>query len=204
MVDGLLFRRARLSFAAAPDRPRKRDEEDCRTARVPVTREEKVSPTIEQTITFIRKAHAGQVDKAGEPYWKHPVSVMKRLGEAPDDFKLAALLHDVIEDTDYTANDLQKMGYSADVVRAVELLTKSGDVPYIDEIKKIRDSGNLIAIAVKISDNLDNLDQVRLAEVSPEMRLKAGKYRASLEILRQAVLDHPDMLRDFSPGPKGD
>lgn len=157
-----------------------------------------MGPTIEQTIEFIKKAHAGQVDKAGEAYWKHPVSVMERLVDAPEDYKLAALLHDVIEDTDFSAENLRKMGYSADVVRAVELLTKHGDMPYLDEVRHIRDSGNPIAIAVKIADNLDNLDQVRLAKLKPELQLKAVKYRESLAILRQSVLDNPKVLRDFT------
>src|SRR5450755_2861043 len=69
-------------------------------------------PTVESTIEFIKSAHAGQVDKAGVAYWHHPVSVMKRLGtDALDDYKLAALLHDVIEDTKYGASDLRAMGY---------------------------------------------------------------------------------------------
>lgn len=157
-----------------------------------------MAPTVQQTIEFIKKAHAGQVDKSGETYWKHPVSVMNRLGDAPKDYKLTALLHDIIEDTDYTADDLRKMGYSDDVVTAVRLLTKRGGVPYIDEIKHIRDSGNPIAIAVKIADNLDNLDQVRLAKLKPELQLKAGKYRESLAILRQSVLDNPKVLHDFT------
>jgi (p)ppGpp synthase/HD superfamily hydrolase len=146
-----------------------------------------MSPTVEQTIQFIKKAHAGQIDKAGEEYWKHPVSVMQRLGDAPDSYKLAALLHDVIEDTEYTADDLQQLGYSAEVVRAVELLTKSGDGSYLDEIRKLRDSGNPIAIAVKIADNLDNLDPIRLGKLDPDLQLKAQRYHASLAILRESA-----------------
>jgi hypothetical protein len=64
-------------------------------------------PTVDETIAFIKRAHAGQVDKAGNPYWQHPVSVMGRLGpDATESEKLAALLHDVIEDTDHAAADL--------------------------------------------------------------------------------------------------
>jgi (p)ppGpp synthase/HD superfamily hydrolase len=146
-----------------------------------------MSPTVEQTIEFIKQAHAGQTDKAGEEYWKHPVSVMERLGDAPDSYKLTALLHDVIEDTEYSADDLQKLGYSAEVVRAVELLTKSGEGTYLDEIRKLRDSGNAIAIAVKIADNLDNLDPARLEKLDRTFQLKAEKYRASLAILQDGV-----------------
>lgn len=59
-------------------------------------------PSIDETIAFIRSAHVGQTDKAGAPYWRHPVSVMERLGaDATEDEKLVALLHDVVEDTPY-------------------------------------------------------------------------------------------------------
>jgi hypothetical protein len=73
--------------------------------------------TIEDTIEFIRRAHAGQVDKGGQPYWQHPVAVMHRLGpDASTDEKLVALLHDILEDTRCTSDDLLAMGYPDNVV----------------------------------------------------------------------------------------
>jgi (p)ppGpp synthase/HD superfamily hydrolase len=154
--------------------------------------EEMSSPTIESTIEFIKSAHAGQLDKAGVAYWHHPVSVMKRLGvDAPDDYKLAALLHDVIEDTKYSAADLQALGYNERVVEAVLQLTKLEEIPYLDNIERIAASGNEIAIAVKIADNEDNLDPERLAHLTNArvFNLHVAKYQASLEILRRATAE---------------
>jgi (p)ppGpp synthase/HD superfamily hydrolase len=89
-------------------------------------------PSIEDTINFIRSAHAGQFDKGGVEYWKHPVSVMHRLGpDASDDCKLVALLHDVIEDTGHTAASLRALGYPENVISPVERLTKPKGVPYL-------------------------------------------------------------------------
>src|SRR4051812_4881954 len=90
-------------------------------------------PTLESTIEFIKHAHAGQVDKGGTDYWRHPVSVMNRLrADASEECRMVALLHDVIEDTAYTAEYLRQMGYSAAVVNAVVRLTKTGDKPYLE------------------------------------------------------------------------
>ena len=149
---------------------------------------EEPTPTVESTIAFIQKVHAGQFDKGGIAYWQHPVSVMKRLGEALDDFKFAALLHDVIEDTPTTADDLRAMGYSNDVVAAVVRLTKTGDAPYLEVIQGIARSGDVIAIAVKIADNEDNLDPDRLARLPEEMRGGNEKYRRSIAILKAAAI----------------
>jgi (p)ppGpp synthase/HD superfamily hydrolase len=146
------------------------------------------TPSVEDTIRLIRDAHAGQVDKGGVEYWKHPVSVMNRLGpEASDEIKLVALLHDVIEDTTYTAEDLLRRGYPESVVQSVKLLTKPKGVPYLDCIKAIAASGDRMAIAVKRADNQDNLDPGRLAKLPPDKRAGDDKYRRSIEILTAAL-----------------
>lgn len=146
------------------------------------------TPTIEATIAFIKAAHAGQVDKGGAEYWKHPVSVMRRLGpDASDDCRLVALLHDVIEDTATTADDLLRLGYPQGVVAAVQRLTKPKGIPYLDCIRAIVASGDLLAIAVKLADNQDNLDPDRLAMLPPDKRGGDNKYRRSIEILAAAL-----------------
>jgi (p)ppGpp synthase/HD superfamily hydrolase len=148
-------------------------------------------PTIDETIEFIKQAHAGQTDKAGNPYWHHPVSVMKRLGEdATDDARLAALLHDVLEDTPHTADDLIAMGYPLAVVSAVQILTRpqGAERPtYMDWIRVVAASGNQIAIRVKIADNEDNSDPARIAALPPEGRDIVNRYERSLRILRPAI-----------------
>jgi (p)ppGpp synthase/HD superfamily hydrolase len=146
-------------------------------------------PTIEDTIAFIKSAHAGQVDKGGVEYWMHPVSVMHRLGpDASDECRLVALLHDVIEDTRYTAEDLRTMGYPEGVIASVQRLTKPKGTPYLDCIRAIAASGDRMAMAVKRADNQDNLDPERLSKLPRETRSGDEKYRRSIEILT-AVLD---------------
>jgi (p)ppGpp synthase/HD superfamily hydrolase len=149
-----------------------------------------LSPTIEATIEFIKAAHVGQVDKGGIEYWKHPVSVMNRLGpEASYQCKLVALLHDIIEDTAYTANDLRRLGYPENVVVSVERLTKPKGMAYLDCIRAIAASGDRMAIAVKIADNQDNLDPERLSRLPPDKRSGNDRYRRSIEILTAALAD---------------
>lgn len=148
-------------------------------------------PTIDDTIAFIKAVHAGQVDKGGVEYWKHPVSVMKRLGpDASLECRLVALLHDVIEDTRTTADDLLRRGYPESVVSAVQRLTKPEGIPYLDCIRAIVASGDRMAIAVKLADNRDNLDPERLSKLPPDKRGGDDKYRRSIEILA-AALDGP-------------
>ena len=146
--------------------------------------------TIESTIEFIRQAHQGQFDKAGAPYYLHPVAVMRRLAESEDDtIKIAALLHDVLEDTPYTKSDLLNLGYSRASVEIVELLTSSKTQPdYANKIRSIIASGNRGAILVKYVDMSENSDPKRLALLPHEIqqRLKA-KYAGPLALLQEAL-----------------
>ena len=144
-------------------------------------------PTIKQTIEFIRAAHAGQTDKGGQPYWQHPVAVMRRLGpSASKAEKLTALLHDVIEDTGTTADDLRRLCYPEDVIAAVVLLSRPQGVHYLDWIRSIAESGNRMAIRVKIADNEHNSDPSRVTALPPDQRGLVKRYEQSLRILRQA------------------
>lgn len=147
-----------------------------------------MQPSLEETISFIQAAHAGQTDKSGKPYWQHLVSVMRRLGEnATENEKRVALLHDVIEDTPYGAADLRRLGYADDVVTAVEMLSRPQGVGYLDWIRSIAASGNRVAIRVKIADNEDNSDPQRIAALPPDQRSIAERYHHSLRILRAAL-----------------
>lgn len=148
-------------------------------------------PTIDETVNFIQRAHLGQFDKGGEVYWRHPHSVMRRLGDdATDEERQVALLHDVIEDTPTTAADLLALGYSPAVVEAVGRLSHptkfKTDDEYVDWIKSIADSGNRLVIRIKIADNEDNLDPVRIAGLPQDKRGKVLRYERSLAILRDA------------------
>lgn len=147
-------------------------------------------PTIGQTIDFIIRAHAGQVDKTGKPYHLHPIAVMQGLGEdAPLEYKLAALLHDVLEDTDHTRDDLAKRGYSAEVLDIVELVTfEKDDIPYPAKIRGIIESGNEGAIRVKFADMSHNSSRERLVDLSEEdQQYLRRKYQFPLQMLKAAV-----------------
>lgn len=146
--------------------------------------------TIDETIEFIKGAHAGQRDKGGNPYWLHPVAVMMRLpSDATQEERQVALLHDVIEDTPLTASHLLAAGFSQNVVDAVVLLSRptGPERPtYINWIKKIKASRNEMAIRVKIADNEENCDPERIAQLPEDQRGIRHRYERSLAILRGA------------------
>ena len=125
-------------------------------------------------------AHHGQTDKAGADYWTHPERVadhVRRLyPDAPDAAVAAAWLHDVVEDTPWTADALVTEGFPAEVVDAVVALSRSSDVEPDDYYRAIRERGG-IALMVKHADIADNTDPERLARLEPELaeRLR-GKY----------------------------
>jgi (p)ppGpp synthase/HD superfamily hydrolase len=100
-----------------------------------------------------------------------------------DDYIHAALLHDVVEDTDVTVEALHAVGYPDHVVEAVELLTHDKDgISYHDYVRQIRDSGNDLAIQVKIADNTTNLEGVDV--VFPDAPWMRERYEKSLRILK--------------------
>lgn len=118
------------------------------------------------------QAHRGQLDKAGQPYINHP----RRVAETctGDLAKAVAWLHDVIEDTPVSADDLREAGFSAAIVQAVELLTRTKQVPADEYYRLIR--SNQLALQVKLADVWDNTQPWRLEQISaePNVRMKAG------------------------------
>jgi (p)ppGpp synthase/HD superfamily hydrolase len=133
--------------------------------------------------TFVRNAHGNQKDKAGAPYWLHPVRVMLRLGHgAPLEEKYIALLHDVLEDTDVTVEDLRTAAIPAEVIDAVVLLTRDDDAgSYADYISRLVASGNRMAIRVKLADLGDNLDPKRSASLLPTLAIRYLRAKARLQ-----------------------
>jgi (p)ppGpp synthase/HD superfamily hydrolase len=109
---------------------------------------------IKETIVFIQIAHEGQL--YGElPYFLHPIKVANNIPNVTENEYLAALLHDVVEDTDYTVSDIAE-GWNTEVADIVALLTKDNSLSYEDNISRIIDSGNVSAMRVKYSDNQIN------------------------------------------------
>lgn len=114
---------------------------------------------IDLCLEIALKAHKGQKDLDGNPVILHPLTVGlagKSVGE-----QCAGFLHDVVEDTEYTFDDLLQMGVSPEIVDALRLLTHDESEPYLDYVRRIAESGNRIAIAVKLNDLHHNLERGR-------------------------------------------
>lgn len=148
-------------------------------------------PTIGETVDFIMSVHAGQVTKAGEPYWTHPVAVMALLPrDATNDERLAALLHDVIEDTPFDEQDLIDRGYSERVVSIVKALSRpegENRSTYMDWIRRLAESRDQEVIRVKLADNMHNSDHARIAALPEAERGIVKRYKRSMRILRDAL-----------------
>lgn len=149
----------------------------------------KVTPqaTVEivATVAFITEAHAGQ-EYGNMPYFFHPIDVACTVEDARVTEYLAALLHDVIEDTKYSADDLRTR-FSNEVVEMVELLTKDDTLNYRANIERIINSGNVGAMKVKLADNRVNMRGDK-SDMRPERREKlVTRYTMSIEMLEAAL-----------------
>ncbi|XXF81533.1 GTP pyrophosphokinase [Myxococcaceae bacterium GXIMD 01537] len=138
-------------------------------------------PTLEDAIALAVEAHRGQRDKAGQTYVLHPLRVMFRLeGEAE---RMTAVLHDVVEDSPYTLERLRALGYPAEVLGALDCLTKREGETYEDFIERVRP--NALARSVKLADLEDNMDVRRLADVTPKDAQRLARYNAAWRRLRE-------------------
>ena len=129
--------------------------------------------TLERAIQIATEAHKGQFDKAGREYIGHPIRVME-MGKTEDE-KIVGLLHDVIEDSDWTFERLEAEGFSQEVINALRCVTKTSENEnyddFIDRVKK-----NSLATAVKINDLTDNMDIRRLPYLSDKDVKRLKKY----------------------------
>jgi (p)ppGpp synthase/HD superfamily hydrolase len=127
-------------------------------------------------------AHRGQTDKLGNDYIEHPRSVSRRVDSADTAAVMAALLHDVIEDSAVTSADLAGHGIPERVIAAVELLTRHDHVPAADYYAAIVEDP--VALAVKLADLADNTDPARLDLLDEAMQRKlVDKYEAAYRAL---------------------
>ena len=118
-------------------------------------------------------AHEGQVDKAGKPYIEHPMRVMN-MGKTVEE-KIAGVLHDVVEDSDWTFEMLEKEGIPKDVMDALRCVTKlSEDEDYNHFIERVKT--NPLAVKVKLNDLKDNMGITRLGEVTEKDLARLNKY----------------------------
>ncbi|MBF0428373.1 MAG: GTP pyrophosphokinase [Magnetococcales bacterium] len=137
--------------------------------------------TLEQAIALAVQVHMGQKDKAGVPYILHPLRLMLRLEREEE--RIVAVLHDVVEDTSITFEDLRAMGFSETILDALNHLTHREEVSYEEYIQKIH--GHPMARRIKLLDLEDNMDIRRLNHQCQEkdwVRLK--KYRRAWGILQ--------------------
>ncbi|MBP3897429.1 MAG: GNAT family N-acetyltransferase [Mogibacterium sp.] len=155
------------------------------------------------------EAHAGQTDKSGLPYFHHPMHLADQMDD--EDSTVVALLHDVVEDTEYTFSDLEAMGFGDAVIGALRLLTHDDSVPYLDYVREI--AKNPIARKVKLADLTHNSDLTRLDREPTEKDLeRVEKYRkakgilleeesaeacAPVGVFRRATMDEIPELVDF-------
>jgi len=134
---------------------------------------------LDRAIELAKQHHEGQTDKAGKPYIEHPLRVMNQVESEEE--KIVAVLHDIVEDTDISLDDLRSEGFSEEVVSAVECLTKQDGENYDSYIERI--SFNPLAVKIKLADLEDNSDLTRLPEVTDKDLERIEKYDKALEKL---------------------
>ncbi len=125
------------------------------------------------------QAHQQQTDKSGIPYVFHPFHLAEEMTD--EKTTVVALLHDIVEDTDYTIEDLQNMGFSDDVLEAISVMTHDKSVPYMQYIELIKK--NEIAKTVKRADLMHNSDLSRLDTIDDKAIERVKKYQEALKIL---------------------
>ena len=134
-----------------------------------------------KAIILATKNHKGQVDKGGNPYILHPLRVMGKVKSL--EAKIVAILHDIIEDTDITKEDLLDMEFPYKIVEAIELLSKPKKEDYIHYIRRIK--GNPLAKEVKMADLQDNMDLSRLNKITEKDLNRVEKYKKAYSILNE-------------------
>ncbi len=134
-----------------------------------------------KALSLAKVAHAGQVDKGGNPYINHPIAVSEMLESEEE--KTVAILHDIVEDTAITLDDLRKQGFPEHVVEAVQTLSKGKGIAYEDYIENVKK--NKLALAVKIADMTHNSDLSRIQNPTAKDYARVEKYRRIMRGLKQ-------------------
>ena len=139
------------------------------------------TPITKKALRLCFEAHKEQTDKSGMPYVFHPFHLAEQMDT--EDTVAVALLHDVVEDADYTLADLMAMGFPETVTDALALLTHEKSVPYFDYVKAIKK--NPIARMVKLADLRHNSDLSRLDTVDEKALARQEKYLQAIAILEE-------------------
>lgn len=133
----------------------------------------------EKAYEIAKRAHLGQIDKAGEDYIKHPEKVASFVNS--DEEKAVAYLHDVIEDTELTLEDLREYGFSEEVLKAVDVITKKKGQAYQTYLNSVKE--NKLARVVKLADLRHNSDLTRLINITEKDIERKEKYQKAIDFL---------------------
>ena len=139
---------------------------------------------LEQAISIASLAHEGQLDKGGEPYILHPLRVMMHLKDEKQ--RIVAVLHDIVEDTNLTLQDLIFKGLDCDLANVLQTLTRRKDDSYDEYLNRI--CFNEFAIKVKLADLEDNMDMSRIKSPTGKDYERLAKYGIAREILTNILL----------------
>lgn len=139
------------------------------------------TPNTKKAMKLCFEAHKDQTDKSGMPYVFHPFHLAEQM--ETEETTIVALLHDVVEDTDYTLKDLTDMGFGESVIEALSLLTHDDEVEYMDYVRAIKE--NPIATAVKLADLRHNSDLSRMDEITEKVLERREKYLKAMAFLER-------------------
>lgn len=139
------------------------------------------TPKTKMALKLCFEAHKEQVDKSGMPYVFHPFHLAEQM--KTEETTIVALLHDLVEDTAYTIEDLVELGFDKSVTDAVALMTHADGVDYMDYVRRIKDDP--IAKAVKLADLKHNSDLTRLDTVDEKALKRRQKYLNAIALLEE-------------------
>ena len=140
------------------------------------------TPMTKKAMKLCFSAHKDQVDKSGLPYVFHPFHLAEQMED--EDTTIVALLHDVVEDTKVTFADLAQIGFSQQVIEAIQVMTHPEGVPYMEYVARIKE--NPIARRVKLADLRHNSDLSRLDHVDEKALARVEKYHVAMELLEMS------------------
>ena len=139
------------------------------------------TPMTKKALKLCFEAHKEQPDKSGMPYVFHPFHLAEQM--ETEETTIVALLHDLVEDTAYTIEDLINVGFGKDITDAIALMTHADDVEYMDYVRAIKN--NPIAKKVKLADLKHNSDLSRLDVINEEALQRREKYQKAIALLEE-------------------
>lgn len=148
--------------------------------------------TLSRAIEIATEAHKNQLDKAGQPYILHPERVSNRGKNITE--KICGMLHDVVEDSSWTFEQLEKEGFEKEIIEVLKLLTRQPHEDYGTFIERV--CTHPVAVAVKIYDVEDNLDVTRMEQLTEKDRQRINRYLKVLPMLKEAEKRHIQAKED--------